>query len=158
LVQHLDPTHESLLPEIVQKVTKIPVHQITNDIHLAPDHIYIIPSNKILTSIDGILKLSTRDRKIQNLPIDVFFTSLAEVHIEFAAGVVLSGTGSDGTNGLKEIRSHGGITIAQDLSSASYEAMPKNAIDSGVVDFILAPEDIPACLQTMNVPKGMSLA
>ena len=89
LVQHLDPSHESILPEILQRVTKIPVYEITEDIHLAPDHIYIIPSNKILTSTDGVLQLTPRDKKIVNLSIDVFFTSLADVHKEFAVGVVL---------------------------------------------------------------------
>ena len=84
LVQHLDPTHESILPEILQRATKIPVHEITDDIHLAPDHIYIIPSNKILTSTDGVLQLTPREKKILNFSIDIFFTSIADVHKEFA--------------------------------------------------------------------------
>ena len=146
LVQHLDPSHESILPEILQRVTKIPVHEITDDIHLAPDHIYIIPSNKILTSTDGVLQLSPREKKILNLSIDIFFTSLAEVHKEFAVGVVLSGTGSDGTLGLKAIKEHGGISIAQDSESATYDSMPHSAVNAGVVDIILAPEKIPAQL------------
>ena len=154
LVQHLDPTHESMLPEILSRSTKIPVHQITDEIHLAPDHIYIIPSNKILTSTDGVLKLAQRDKKNQNLPIDIFFTSLAEVHTSFAVGIVLSGTGSDGTNGLRAIKAHRGITIAQDIESAAYDGMPQNAIDAGVVDFILPPEKIPEhLLQINNIDK-----
>ena len=80
LVQHLDPSHDSILPEILQKVTTIPVYEITEDIHLAPDHIYIIPENKMLTSTDGILQLSPRNKKTLNLAIDLFFISLAEVH------------------------------------------------------------------------------
>jgi len=75
LVQHLDPSHESVLPEILQRVTKIPVHEITEDIHLAPDHIYVIPSNKMLISTDGVLKLSDREKKI-NLSIDIFLHRL----------------------------------------------------------------------------------
>ncbi|MEP7235246.1 MAG: chemotaxis protein CheB [Ignavibacteriota bacterium] len=146
LVQHLDPSHESILPEILSRTTKIPVHEITDDIKLAPDHIYIIPSAKSLTSTDGVLKLTKRDRKIQNLPIDVFFTSLAEVHTSFAVGVVLSGTGSDGTLGLKAVKEHGGITFAQDSESAAYDSMPQSAVNAGVVDFILSPEKIPAQL------------
>jgi len=145
LVQHLDPTHESILPEILQRVTKIPVHEITEDIHLAPDHIYVIPSNKMLISTDGILKLTDREKKI-NLSIDIFFTSLAEVHKECAIGVVLSGTGSDGTLGLKAIKEHGGISIVQDSESAAYDSMPQSAVNAGVVDFVLAPEEIPAQL------------
>ncbi|MEP7266388.1 MAG: chemotaxis protein CheB [Saprospiraceae bacterium] len=150
LVQHLDPSHESILPEILQRVTKIPVHEITEDIHLAPDHIYIIPSNKILTSTDGVLQLSPRDKKTINLSIDSFFTSLAEVHKEFAVGIILSGTGSDGTLGLKAIKEHGGISIAQDTESAAYNSMPQSAVNAGVVDFILAPEKIPAKLLQIN--------
>ncbi|NDP22333.1 MAG: response regulator [Paludibacter sp.] len=146
LVQHLDPSHVSMLPEILSRETKLPVHEITDVIHLLPNHIYIIPSNKILTSTDGVLKLTTRDEKILNLSIDKFFTSLADVHKEFAVGVLLSGTGSDGTLGLKSIKEHGGISIAQDQKSAAYDSMPQSAINAGVVDFILAPENIPAQL------------
>jgi len=149
LVQHLDPSHESFLPEILQRVTKIPVHEITEDIHLAPDHIYVIPPNKMLMSTDGVLKLTDREEKI-NLSIDVFFTSLADVHKEFAVGVVLSGTGSDGTLGLKAIKEHGGISIVQDSESAAYDSMPQSAVNAGVVDFILAPEKIPAQLLEIN--------
>ncbi|MEP7265499.1 MAG: chemotaxis protein CheB [Bacteroidota bacterium] len=153
LVQHLDPNHESILPEILQRVTKIPVHEITDDIHLTPDHIYIIPSNKTLTSTDGVLKLTARNRKIQNLAIDIFFTSLAHVHKEFAVGVVLSGTGTDGTLGLKAIKEYGGVTIAQDKETATYDSMPLSAVNAGVVDFILAPENIPDQLLHMDRKK-----
>ena len=145
LVQHLDPFHESVLPEILQRVTKIPVLEITDDIHLAPDHIYIIPSNKMLTSTDGVLKLSNREKKI-NLAVDVFFTSLAEVHKELAVGVVLSGSGSDGTLGLKAIKEYGGICIAQDSETATFISMPQSAVNAGVVDFVLTPEEIPSHL------------
>ncbi len=150
LVQHLDPTHESILPEILQRVTKIPVLEITDDIPLAPDHIYVIPSSKMLFSTDGVLKLIEREKKTLNLSIDIFFTSLADVHKEFAVGVVLSGTGSDGTLGLKAIKEQGGISIAQDLESAAYDNMPQSAMNAGVVDFILAPEKIPAQLLQIN--------
>jgi two-component system CheB/CheR fusion protein len=150
LVQHLDPSHESFLPEILQRVTKIPVFEITEDIHIAPDNIYIIPANKILISTDGVLQLSPRNKKTINYSIDIFFTSLAEVHKEFAVGVVLSGTGSDGTQGLKAIKEHGGTSIVQDKESAAYDSMPQSAIHAGVVDFILAPEKIPAQLLQIN--------
>ncbi|MEO6832327.1 MAG: chemotaxis protein CheB [Chitinophagaceae bacterium] len=150
LVQHLSPTHESILPEILQRVTKIPVHEITDEIHLAPNHIYIIPAAKILSAYDGVLSLSPRENFKTNLPIDIFFKSLAEVHKELAVGVVLSGTGSDGTLGLKDIKDYGGITIAQDSESSSYKDMPQHAVDSGVVDFILPPEEIPGQLLQIN--------
>ena len=143
LVQHLDPTHESILPEILARVTEIPVLEITDDIPLAPNHIYVIPENKILTSTDGVLKLSPRNKIKKNTAIDVFFTSLAEVHQSLAIGIVLSGTANDGTLGLKAIKEHGGITFAQDQKSASYGDMPQNAVDAEVVDFILPPEKMP---------------
>src|SRR5687767_13583518 len=105
LVQHLDPAHESILTELLQRVTKIPVHEITDNVQVEPDHIYIIPSNKLLTATDGILQLSARLPKGQrNMPIDVFFASLAEIHQSHAIGVVLSGTATDGTLGLKAIK------------------------------------------------------
>jgi two-component system, chemotaxis family, CheB/CheR fusion protein len=143
LVQHLEPSHESILSELLQKVTQIPVHEITNDVRVERDHIYIIPSNKLLTANDGVLQLSPRPPKnVKNMPIDVFFTSLAEVHQSHAIGIVLSGTATDGTLGLKAIKDHGGITFAQDQQSAAFDGMPQSAIDADVVDFILTPEDI----------------
>jgi len=146
LVQHLDPSHESMLPELLQKVTTIPVLEITDDIKVKPNHIYVIPSNKMMVATDGVLLLAPRPSKSKtdrSLPIDLFFASLAEVHQAHAIGVVLSGTGSDGTMGLKAIKDHGGITFAQDEASASYEGMPHSAVHANVVDFILPPEKIP---------------
>lgn len=147
LVQHLDPSHESALPDILSRETNVPVHEIEDNIPLAPNHIYIIPANKILTSVDGVLKLTVRDKKAINMAIDIFFTSLAEVYGSFAVGVVLSGIASDGTEGLKAIKAYGGMTVAQDPKSAAYDAMPLSAIHAGVVDFILPPEQIAVRLQ-----------
>jgi two-component system, chemotaxis family, CheB/CheR fusion protein len=146
LVQHLDPSHESMLKELLQKVTKIPVLEISDDIIVQPNHIYVLPSNKMMVATDGILQLAPRpvkNKTERNLPIDLFFASLAEVHQSHAIGVVLSGTASDGTLGLKAIKDHGGITFAQDEASAAYEGMPQSAAQAGVVDFILPPEKIP---------------
>ncbi|MEO8933205.1 MAG: chemotaxis protein CheB [Xanthomarina sp.] len=146
LVQHLDPNHESLLAEILQRSTKIPVLEITDDIKVAPNNIYIIPSNKMLLANDGVLELSPRPKpesNNRNLPIDLFFSSLAAVHNSHSLGVVLTGTGNDGTAGLKAIKDEGGITFAQDEASAEWKDMPRNAVEAGVVDFILPPEEIP---------------
>ncbi|MDP4251375.1 MAG: chemotaxis protein CheB [Bacteroidota bacterium] len=145
LVQHLDPHHESLLPELLQRVTSVPVVEISDDIKVEPDHIYIIPSNKMLLANDGVLQLSPRTAKKneRNLPIDLFFKSLAEIHQDQAIGVVLSGTASDGTQGLKAIKDSGGVTFAQDEASAAYDGMPHSAVMAGVVDYILPPEKIP---------------
>src|SRR5665213_3579575 len=151
LVQHLDPAHESILADLLQRVTKIPVQEISDNIHVEPDHIYIIPSNKLLTATDGVLQLSARSPKSQrNMPIDLFFSSLAEVHQSHAIGVVLSGTATDGTLGLKAIKDHGGVTFAQAQQTAAYVGMPQSAIDAKVVDFVLAPENIPQQLLVLN--------
>lgn len=143
LVQHLEPNHESMLTEILQKSTSLPVEEITDNVHVEPNHIYIIPSNQLLTAYDGRLRLSPRPKDKKSSPIDLFFTSLAEVHGAHAIGVVLSGTASDGTQGLKAIREQGGLTLAQEQGSAAFAGMPQSAIDAGVVDFILTPEEMP---------------
>jgi two-component system, chemotaxis family, CheB/CheR fusion protein len=150
VVQHLSPTHESALSEVLQKETKIPVKEIPDKVKIEPDTIYVIPSNKVLTTTDGILKLTPRENVKTSLIIDVFLTSLAVVRGSFAVGVVLSGTGSDGTVGLKMIRDYGGITVAQNQESATYGDMPLNAVKAGVVDFVLPPEKIPGHLLEIN--------
>ncbi|WP_373518738.1 chemotaxis protein CheB, partial [Pricia sp.] len=162
LVQHLDPDHESMLRELLQKTTPIPVLEVTDDIKVAPDHIYIIPSNRIMIANDGVLELSPRPVKSKterHLPIDLFFTSLAEVHQSFSIGVVLSGTATDGTLGLKAIKDHGGITFAQDEASAAYGGMPQNAVRAGVVDFVLPPSEIPQkLLEVTQITNGEGYA
>jgi two-component system CheB/CheR fusion protein len=150
-VQHLDPTHESILAELLQKVTNIPVQEISDNVHVEPNNIYIIPANKLLTATDGVLQLSARPPKnYKNMPIDLFFSSLAAVHQNHAIGVVLSGTATDGTIGLTAIKNCGGLTFAQEQQSAAYEAMPQSAIDAGVVDYILTPEEIPLQLSLLR--------
>lgn len=149
LIQHLDPNHESILPELLQKITRIPVLEIENDIEVKPNHIYVIPSNKIMVATDGVLLLAPRPGKSKterHMPIDLFFTSLAEVHQSHAIGVILSGTATDGTLGLKAIKVHGGMTFAQDEASANFGSMPNSAVNAGVVDFILPPDQIAAKL------------
>jgi len=138
VVQHLHPEHDSILTELLARVAKIPINEITDEIHLAPNNIYVIPENKMLTSFDGVLKLSPREKDTKNHAIDVFFTSLAEVHLDLAYGFLLSGNGSDGTVGLKAIKKYGGITFAQNLD-ASHNEMPQNAIDAGIVDYVMSP-------------------
>src|SRR5680860_897050 len=146
LVQHLSPSHESILPEILSQATAIPVQEITDDCEIEPDHIYVIPENKLLKVTDHTLKLMAREDHMPQMPIDVFLTSLAQVYKALAVGVVLSGTARDGTVGLKEIQEHGGITFAEDPDLVAWPGMPKSAIDAGVVDFVLPAEAIPAKL------------
>lgn len=152
-VQHLSPTHESILPEILQKVAPFPVQQITDNIHLEPDNLYVIPQNKIVTATDGVLKLAPLDSKHKKSnTIDLFFSSLGVVHQGYAVGVVLSGALNDGTLGLQAIKSYGGITFAQDEGTAVYGSMPKSAINSGAVDFVLSPEKIAEHIIAINNP------
>jgi two-component system CheB/CheR fusion protein len=152
-VQHLSPSHESILPEILQKVTPFPVQQITDNIHLEPDNLYIIPQNKMVTTTDGILKLAPLNKNHKkNNTIDLFFSSLGVVHQSYAIGVVLSGALTDGTLGLQVIKSYGGLTFAQDESSAAFDSMPKSAVQSGAVDFVLSPENIARHLIAINTP------
>ncbi len=159
LVQHLAPAHDSLLPEILAKNTSLPVLEITDDIKLKPNCVYIIPENKILTAFDGVLKITPRDASLKtNYVIDLFFKSLAEVHTSYAIGIVFSGTGFDGTEGLKFIKENGGITYAQLPSTAAFDAMPQNAINSGIVDFVLAPEEIPQHLIHINKAYQVNFA
>jgi two-component system CheB/CheR fusion protein len=161
LVQHLSPTHESMLPEILKKVTPLPVVEITDKIQVEPDHIYIIPENQLLVADDNVLKLIPRpgaEQQNVNLPIDVFFTSLAQVYQSHAIGVILSGTAHDGTKGLKAIKDYGGLTFAQEPDSATYAGMPQSAIDAGVVDFILTPEKIPGKITELtSITNGVNI-
>lgn len=149
LIQHLAPHHESILTEILQKSTKLPVIEIVDNIKVLPDHVYIIPSNRSLIANDGKLQLEPLVKGERLNTIDIFFTSLSEIHQEHAIGVVLSGTGSDGTVGLKTIKDMGGTTIAQDEQSAAYFGMPHSAIHADVVDFILSPKEIPGHLHNL---------
>ncbi|MEO7976032.1 CheR family methyltransferase [Flavobacterium sp.] len=147
VVQHLSPDYPSNLPEILAQHTILPVHEIINDINLAPNHVYIIPENTLVITHDGVLKLKQRTRsERRNNSIDIFFESLAEVHKTFAIGIILSGTAFDGTAGLKKIKELGGATIAQDPETAAFKGMPQNAIEAEVIDYIVAPENIPSRL------------
>jgi len=143
LLQHLDPLHESALAEILTRATSMPVQEATNDLRVEPNHVYVIPPNKSMEIVQGVLKLrirSDRARGAQHL-IDVFFESLANDRGGRAIGVVLSGTASDGTLGLEAIKAGGGITFVQD-ESAKFDSMPRSAIAAGCVDFVLPPEAI----------------
>lgn len=152
-VQHLSPDYESTLPEILSKSSRIPIHQIVENIHIERDNFYIIPANKIVTAVDGVLKLAPLDKKKHaGKVIDIFFSSIAAVHQSFAVGVVLSGTLNDGTLGLQAIKAHGGITFAQDEASAAFDGMPKSAIEKGTVDFVMSPEKMVNHLIHINSP------
>ncbi len=143
LVQHLSPTHKSMLTEILSKKSAIPVTEAIDGMKVVPNHFYIIPPNASMTIENDSLHLHQRqsDAHQQNLPIDLFLTSLAEYRKDKAIAVILSGTASDGSLGVKAIKGYGGITFAQD-ETAKFDMMPKNAIATGSIDFILSPEGI----------------
>lgn len=145
VVQHLDPDHESALTALLKRTARIPVVEIEDQAVVQPDHVYVIPRNASLTVADGRLHLTPpAEQRGYRTPIDGFFTSLAAARGESAAGVILSGTGSDGTIGLRAIKEHGGLTVAQD--DAEYDGMMRSAVRSGMVDFVLPLERIPAKL------------
>jgi len=141
LVLHLDPKHDSLLTEILARMTSMPVIEVTNDTAIAANHVYVMPPNSRMTIVANRLKLDPRTSNDGHYPIDAFFSSLAVDCKEAAIGIVLSGNGSDGTEGLAVIASEGGVTIAQDPSSAKFDGMPTSAIARGV-DFVRTPEKI----------------
>jgi two-component system CheB/CheR fusion protein len=143
LVTHLDPKHESILPELLARATQMPVSEVQDGTSVAPDHIYVIPRNMSMAIEGGVLRLRPRqERQGRHRPIDSFLQSLAEDQGHWAIGIILSGTASDGTLGLQAIKAEGGITFAQDPQSAKYDSMPRSAITAGHVDFILTPGGI----------------
>jgi two-component system CheB/CheR fusion protein len=129
-----------MLPEILSRVTKMPVDKAQSGKQIEPNHVYVIPSGSIMTIEEGALQL--KPKREFHKPIDEFFISLAQEQKTHAIGIVLSGTGMDGTEGLKFIKGEGGITFAQDPKTAQYPDMPKNAISAETVDFVLSPEKI----------------
>jgi two-component system CheB/CheR fusion protein len=145
LVQHLAPKHESILSELLGRKTTMPVVEVKDGMTLMPNHVYVIPPNADLSIGGGELHLSEpSNTRAHRMPIDFFLRSLAEDQRGRAIGVILSGTASDGTLGLRSIKALGGITFAQDDKSAKYGAMPRNAAAAGVVDFVLPPSQIAA--------------
>jgi CheB methylesterase/CheR methyltransferase, all-alpha domain/CheR methyltransferase, SAM binding domain len=142
LVQHLDPQHKSALADLLTRATSMPVREVTNNLRLEANHVYVIPPNTNLGIAQGVLKLQAREQsRTPTRSIDSFFESLAQDQRERAIGVILSGTATDGTLGLEAIKAEGGITVAQD-DSARYDSMPRSAIAAGCVDFVLKPAAI----------------
>ncbi len=140
IVQHLATGQESMLPEILSRFTKMPVNKVQSGKQIEPNHVYVIPSGTTMTIKEGALQL--KPKREFHKPIDEFFVSLAQEQKNRAIGIILSGTGTDGTEGLKFIKGEGGITFAQDPKTAQYPDMPKNAISAETVDFVLSPEKI----------------
>ena len=143
IVQHLAPGHASSLAEILSRATKMPVSEVRDEPEVLPDHVYVIPPGRDMIISGGKLRLLPQDRQTQRRGIDQFFTSLARDSGHRAIGVVLSGALNDGTLGLEAIKAEAGITFAQN-DSAQHDSMPRSAVASGCVDFVLSPEKIAA--------------
>src|SRR3954452_20848434 len=138
IVVHLSPEHESHLSEILQPHISMPVQQVTETISLERNRVYVIPPNANLDTIDTHLRLSELEqRRQERAPIDHFLRTLAKAHGSAAIGVILTGTGSDGTLGLREIKAAGVLCVVQDPNDAEYDGMPQSAINTGVVDLVL---------------------
>jgi two-component system CheB/CheR fusion protein len=143
LVQHLHPRHQSILAELLSRATRMPVSEVKRDVRVEPDHVYVIPPPHDIEITDGKLSLVPRnERGSHHMPIDRFLRSLAEVQKARAIGVILSGTASDGTLGLRAIKARGGIAFAQTPETAQYDGMPRSAISAGLVDMVLPPDKI----------------
>ncbi len=140
-VQHLSPDHKSMLTEILSKKTRMKVQEIDDMDKIKPNNVFVIPYNKGIEVTDGHIKLIPRSESSAAISIDILFSSLAHAQKERVIGIVLSGSASDGTVGIKDIKHEGGLTFAQD-DTAKFTSMPHSAIAAGVVDFILSPKEI----------------
>lgn len=144
VIMHLDPERESRIAALLQDRASIPVTQVTRPTAVRPDHAYVISPGHDLAMQDATIRVLKRDAHPQHTPVDLFFRTLAEAYGADAVGVVLSGTGADGTAGVRHVKEHGGITVAQLPAEAEYDGMPASAIAAGQVDLVLPSARIPA--------------
>lgn len=144
VILHLAPDHHSLLPELLQNATPMTVQAARDGIELEPDHVYVIPPGKQLTTADGHLRLTEMPIEPgRRVAVDLFFRSLADTHGPHAVAIVLSGGDGDGASGLKRVKERGGLTIAQEPDEAEHPSMPRTAIDTGLVDWVLRVAEMP---------------
>jgi two-component system CheB/CheR fusion protein len=164
IVQHLDPTHKGIMPELLQRATDMEVLQVKDRTKVRPDCVYVIPPNKDMSILHGALHLlePAAPRGLR-LPIDFFLRALAQDQQERSVGVILSGMGSDGTLGLRAIKEKAGLVLVQDPASAKFDGMPRSAIDAGLADIVAPAEELPAKLiaylerTPLIVPSGERL-
>jgi two-component system CheB/CheR fusion protein len=147
VVIHLSPEHESMLSELLQRCTRMQVVQVRETLEVRPDTVYVIPPRKLLQAVDGRLTLQdVEGDRTGHVTVDLFFRTLADSHGPHAAAVVLSGMNGDGAIGIKRIKERGGLTISQDPEEAAHSSMPRTAIGTGMVDWVLPVQDMPARL------------
>jgi two-component system CheB/CheR fusion protein len=144
VIQHLDPDHPSMMPELLQRITPMKVYQATDRLIVKPDHVYVIPPNKSMSILNGILHLfQPIETRGLRLPIDYFFRSLAIDQKDKSIGIILSGMGTDGSLGFKAIKESNGLLLVQEPSDAKFEAMPRSAINAVQVDVIAKASELP---------------
>ncbi|MBI4330298.1 MAG: PAS domain-containing protein [Chloroflexi bacterium] len=143
LVQHMDPARDSNLPELLRRYTAMPVNQAADGIKVEPNSVYIIPPNKNLAILNGVLQLLEPTSLTRGHTVDFFFRSLAEDMGDRAIGIVLSGTGADGTQGVREIKGSLGMVMVHEPETAAYNGMPRSAVETGLADFVLPPAKMP---------------
>ena len=147
VIQHLDPTHVGIMPELLQRITQMKVFQATDSLKVKPNCVYVIPPNKSLSILNGALHLfAPVETRGLRLPVDVFFRSLADDRQEQSIGIILSGMGSDGSLGLKAIKEKNGIVLVQDPASAKFDGMPSSATEAVIADIVAPAEELPAKL------------
>jgi two-component system CheB/CheR fusion protein len=160
IIQHLSPNHKSMMVDLLSRHTEMPVKQAEDGLITQPNHIYLIPPNHNLKIFKGALLVTEQSRGDGNLslPIDIFFKSLAEDQEDKSVGIVLSGTGSDGVRGIQAIKEHHGMVMVQTTESSRFDGMPRNAIATGLVDYVVAPENMPEqLLRHANYPYDQIL-
>jgi two-component system, chemotaxis family, CheB/CheR fusion protein len=154
VVQHLSPDFKSLMDELLGRHTELPIHLVEDGMLVEGGHVYLIPPKKEMIISHGRLLLSERDRQQElTLPIDVFFRSLAQDCGRRGIAIVLSGSGSDGSRGIRDVHDAGGLVIVQDVDSAQFGGMPRTALETGIADWILAPAQMPRVLEA-HVKRG----
>jgi two-component system CheB/CheR fusion protein len=170
VIQHLSPDHKSMMASLLARHTRMPVVMVEEDLPIAPNQVFLIPPGSIMHMDGRLLRLTPKNPRTLTLPIDVFFQSLATHHGDHAVGVVLSGTGSDGTRGAGAINEAGGFLLAQDPENAKFDGMPRSVIATGLVDVILPVEALaqrivahitnqaPPLNDTTRQPLGQALA
>ncbi|MCX6276528.1 MAG: PAS domain-containing protein [Bacteroidetes bacterium] len=147
VIQHLDPNHVGIMPELLQRITSMKVFQATDRLKVKPNCVYVIPPNKSLSLLNGALHLfDPVESRGLRLPVDIFFRSLAEDMQEKSIGIILSGMGSDGSLGLKAIKEKNGIVLVQDPSTAKFDGMPRSATEAVIADIVAPAEELPAKL------------
>ncbi|WP_026934203.1 CheR family methyltransferase [Christiangramia echinicola] len=154
VIQHLSPDYKSMMGELLSKNTNLPIVQITDEMEVKSGHVYLIPPvNNLILEGDRLILTDKPNNQTLNLPIDMFFESMAKQRKEKSIGIVLSGTGSDGTRGVRAIKENDGMVMVQDPSEAKFDGMPKSAINTGLVDYILSVDEMgPELIEFISAP------